>query len=63
MKKCKNCKHFIGLRDFGLCCELDYGLWYEDNVCEKWELKKNDKLPVSDNKNLNVKHPGPPYRI
>ena len=39
METCKNCKHFLGCGDFGLCCYLDYGLWYEDDSCENWEPK------------------------
>lgn len=58
MRKCKNCKHFIGFGDFGLCCELDYGLWYEDDICEKWEPDE-DKAPEL---NINTEHPGPLYR-
>lgn len=33
---CANCKHFLGGGDFGTCCSKDYGLHYEDNICEKW---------------------------
>ena len=40
MKTRKKCKYFIGCGDFGLCCELDYGLWYEDDSCEKWDPKE-----------------------
>lgn len=36
---CANCKHFLGGGDFGTCCIEDYGLRYEDNICEKWEEK------------------------
>lgn len=41
METCKTCRHFIGGGDFGLCCGLDYGLWYEDDVCENWEAKED----------------------
>lgn len=38
---CKDCKYFLGCGDFGLCCELDPGLWYEDDSCEKCEPKES----------------------
>lgn len=42
MKKCKDCKHFIGMGDFGTCCSVDYGLHYEDSTaCDKWESKED----------------------
>lgn len=34
---CATCTHFMGGGDFGTCCTKDYGLWYENNCCEKWE--------------------------
>ena len=39
-KHCYQCRHFLGGGDWGLCCDLQYGLCYkETNACEKFEEK------------------------
>lgn len=55
METCKTCRHFIGGGDFGLCCGLDYGLWYEDDVCEKWEAKEDgtEESPTAGNASVS----------
>lgn len=36
--KCGSCRHFIGGGDWGLCCQIDYGLHYEDSeACQDYE--------------------------
>lgn len=38
---CKDCKHFMGLGDFALCCDIKYGLCYEDTeACEDFEERE-----------------------
>lgn len=38
---CESCSHFIGGGDWGLCCDLKYGLCYENTLkCDKWEFKE-----------------------
>lgn len=42
--KCGQCKHFRGWGDWGLCCELKWGLCYEETeACELFVLKKENK--------------------
>lgn len=39
---CKECSHFIGLGDWGLCCDLKYDLCYEDTPgCDRFEREDN----------------------
>ncbi len=39
---CGNCKRFIGGGDWGLCCQVDYGLHYEDSdACHDYEPKED----------------------
>lgn len=39
--KCGNCKRFIGGGDWGLCCQIDAGLYYEDSdACDDYEPKE-----------------------
>lgn len=41
MKKCGECKHYIGGGDWNLCCQLKYGLCYRDTeACEKYEYSE-----------------------
>lgn len=45
MLNCKSCKHFIGFGNFGLCCDLKYGLCYADTAaCKLFEAK--EKAPA-----------------
>lgn len=41
--KCGDCSHFIGMGDWGLCCDLSYSLCYEDtNACGDWNESKEE---------------------
>lgn len=38
--KCESCEHFLGLGDFGLCCDLRYELCYENtDACNDFSPK------------------------
>lgn len=40
MNKCKDCEHFIGGGDWGLCCDQKYDLVYESaEACELFERR------------------------
>lgn len=68
---CKQCKHFLGMGDWGLCCDLKYNLCYEDTpACRKFEakesdrtmkfvdLKPGDKVMMNDNYRVSDKNKG-----
>lgn len=39
--KCGSCRYFIGGCDWGLCCQIDYGLHYEaSEACQDYEPKE-----------------------
>ena len=39
---CAKCAHFIGMGDWGLCCDKMYGLCYEETrACKDFEEKKD----------------------
>ena len=41
---CLTCKHYIGMGDWSLCCDLKYDLCYENTpACDKYEEKPNDE--------------------
>lgn len=40
--RCGNCKHFIGGGDWDLCCQIGYGLHYDDSeACQDYEPKED----------------------
>jgi hypothetical protein len=42
-KHCYQCKHFMGCSDWGLCCDLKYGLCYKSTkACDYFEEKLNN---------------------
>lgn len=42
--KCGSCRHFIGGGDWGLCCQIDAGLYYEDSdACDNYEPKEETR--------------------
>ncbi len=42
--RCGSCRYFIGGGDWGLCCQIDYGLHYEDSEsCDDYEPEEGTK--------------------
>lgn len=39
---CAQCSHYVGGGDFGLCCTIEAGLWYEDSPAEKCKTFKQN---------------------
>lgn len=43
-KTCKDCKYFLGMGDWNLCCSKKYGLCYENTeACELFVQKEDEK--------------------
>ena len=51
MDKCGTCKYYIGGGDWGLCCDLQYGLCYRYTAaCHKYKFSQEtiDRLKEQD---------------